>query len=211
MLPSGTTVCRRIRGYDKDSYKNGPFARSISFLHTVSLFAYERPFVPKMRQPDLFSSPFERSATFLHICAPLLTSPLTKVGRRQLCFFLCTIGTRIGTKPGQGLMTVGRLVSYTCNSEQRACCALVETWIAATFVNYAAPAEMLPGPESLKGHVVLLRTAFPALRFRVEELIADEECVAACVTFSGTHRRVFRDSPPLTSPVPGHRCIWSAL
>lgn len=34
--------------------------------------------------------------------------------------------------------------------------ALVDTWVAATFVNHAAPAEMLSGPESLKGHVVLL-------------------------------------------------------
>ena len=74
--------------------------------------------------------------------------------------------------------------------------ALVETWVAATFVNHAAPAEMLSGPESLKGHVVLLRTAFPDLYFTVEELIADEECVAARVTFGGTHRGVFRGFPP---------------
>jgi steroid delta-isomerase-like uncharacterized protein len=73
--------------------------------------------------------------------------------------------------------------------------ALVETWVAATFVNHAAPAEMLSGPESLKGHVVLLRTAFPDLHFTVEELIADEERVAARVTFRGTHRGVFRGFP----------------
>ncbi len=74
--------------------------------------------------------------------------------------------------------------------------ALVETWMAATFVNHAAPAEMLSGPESLKGHVVLLRTSFPDLHFTVEELIADEERVATRVTFRGTHRGVFRGFPP---------------
>jgi predicted ester cyclase len=74
--------------------------------------------------------------------------------------------------------------------------ALVDIWVAATFVNHAAPAEMLPGPESLKGHVVLLRTAFPDLHFRIEDLIADKERVAARVTFSGTHRGVFRGFPP---------------
>jgi predicted SnoaL-like aldol condensation-catalyzing enzyme len=74
--------------------------------------------------------------------------------------------------------------------------ALVDTWIAATFVNHAAPIEMLPGPESLKGHVVLLRMAFPDLHFTVEELIADEERVAARVTFGGTHRGVFQGFPP---------------
>ena len=74
--------------------------------------------------------------------------------------------------------------------------ALVDTWVAATFVNHAAPAEMLSGPESLKGHVVLLRAAFPDVHFTVEELIADEEHVAARVTFGGTHRGVFRGFPP---------------
>jgi steroid delta-isomerase-like uncharacterized protein len=74
--------------------------------------------------------------------------------------------------------------------------ALVETWVAATFVNHAAPVHMLPGPESLKEHVVLLRIAFPDLHFMVEELIADEERVAARVTFGGTHRGVFRGFPP---------------
>ena len=74
--------------------------------------------------------------------------------------------------------------------------ALVETWVAATFVNHAAPVPMLPGPESLKEHIVLLRIAFPDLHFAVEELIADEERIAARVTFEGTHRGVFRGFPP---------------
>lgn len=74
--------------------------------------------------------------------------------------------------------------------------ALADVWVAATFVNHAAPAHMLPGPESLKEHVVLLRIAFPDLHFRIEDLIADEERVAARVTFGGTHRGMFRGFPP---------------
>jgi len=74
--------------------------------------------------------------------------------------------------------------------------ALADSWVAATFVNHATRAEMLPGPESLKEHVVLLRTAFPDLHFRIEDLIADEEHAAAYVTFSGTHKGVFRGLPP---------------
>ena len=74
--------------------------------------------------------------------------------------------------------------------------ALVETWVAATFLNHAVFVHMLPGPESLKEHVVLLRMAFPDLHFTVEELIADEDRVAARVTFRGTHRGVFRGFPP---------------
>ncbi len=78
--------------------------------------------------------------------------------------------------------------------------ALADAWVAATFVNHAAPADMLPGPESLKGHVVLLRTAFPDLHFRIEDLIADKERIAARVTFSGTHRGVFRGFLPTDRP-----------
>ena len=74
--------------------------------------------------------------------------------------------------------------------------ALVDMWVAATFENHAAPAETLPGPESLKAHVVLLRTAFPDLHFTIEELIADEERVAVRVMFSGTHKGVFQGFPP---------------
>jgi len=74
--------------------------------------------------------------------------------------------------------------------------ALADAWVAATFVNHATPDIMLPGPESLKEHVVLLRIAFPDLHFTVEDLIADEERVATRVTFEGTHRGVFRGFPP---------------
>lgn len=88
---------------------------------------------------------------------------------------------------------------------------LVDTWVAATFVNHAAPAEMLPGSESLKEHVVLLRIAFPDLHFRIEDLIADEERVAARVTFGALTEECSGDSPQLTSHVYSHRCIWSAL
>jgi predicted ester cyclase len=78
--------------------------------------------------------------------------------------------------------------------------ALVDTWVAANFVNHAAPAHRPSGPESLKEHVVLLRVAFPDMHFKIEELIADEECVAARVTFQGIHRGVFRGFPPTDKP-----------
>jgi len=74
--------------------------------------------------------------------------------------------------------------------------ALVETWVATTFLNHAAPVHILRGLESLKEHVILLRIAFPDLHFTVEELIADEERVAVRVTFRDTHRGVFRGFPP---------------
>lgn len=78
--------------------------------------------------------------------------------------------------------------------------ALVDTWVAASFVNHAASVDMLPGPEALKEHVVLLRIAFPHLHFRIEDLIADEERVAARVTFRGNHKGVFRGFLPTEKP-----------
>jgi steroid delta-isomerase-like uncharacterized protein len=44
------------------------------------------------------------------------------------------------------------------------------------------------GPESLRGLVGMLRTAFPDLHFTIEELIAEGEMVAGRFTMRGTHQ-----------------------
>jgi hypothetical protein len=89
--------------------------------------------------------------------------------------------------------------------------ALVETWVAATFLNHADPIHMLLGPESLKEHVVLLCIAFPDLHFTIKELIADEERVAARVTFGALTEECSGDFPQRTRHVSNRRCIWFAL
>ena len=44
--------------------------------------------------------------------------------------------------------------------------------IAPDFINHEAPPGMDRGPESMRGLATMLRTAFPDLRFTIEELIA---------------------------------------
>jgi predicted ester cyclase len=47
----------------------------------------------------------------------------------------------------------------------------------------------------------LLTTAFPDLRVRIEDLIAEDDKVAARLTFAGTHQGPFRDFAPTGRPV----------
>ena len=47
----------------------------------------------------------------------------------------------------------------------------------------------------------LLTTAFPDLRVRIEDLIAEDDKVAARLTFAGTHLGPFRDFAPTGRPV----------
>src|SRR5712692_7211048 len=79
--------------------------------------------------------------------------------------------------------------------------ALADAWVAATFVNHAAPTAMLRGPESLKWQVILWRTAFPDLRFTIEDLVAEGDRVAMRLTFSGTHKGVFQRIAPTGTAV----------
>jgi predicted ester cyclase len=47
----------------------------------------------------------------------------------------------------------------------------------------------------------MLATAFPDLRVRIEDLIAEDDKVAARLTFAGTHQGPFRDFAPTGRPV----------
>ncbi len=52
------------------------------------------------------------------------------------------------------------------------------------------------GPEAQTQQVVLYRTAFPDLRFTIEDQIAEGDKVVNRVTARGTHRGEFRGIPP---------------
>ena len=51
------------------------------------------------------------------------------------------------------------------------------------------------GPEAYKRVCSQYVSAFPDLRFKVEDLIAEKNKVAACWSVSGTHEREFRGIP----------------
>jgi len=52
------------------------------------------------------------------------------------------------------------------------------------------------GPESLRRLIIMLRTAFPDLRFTIEELIAERDIVAGRLIMEGTHDGPLMGMPP---------------
>ncbi len=64
----------------------------------------------------------------------------------------------------------------------------VEEIIAPDFHNHEAPPGQDRGPDSMRGLVAMLRTAFPDLHFEIEEVIAEGDTVAGRLTMTGTHR-----------------------
>ena len=79
--------------------------------------------------------------------------------------------------------------------------SVVDELIAPDFFNHAAPPATNRGPESLRWLANLLRTAFPDLRFTIEELVAEGDIVAGRLTMSGTN-----EGPLVGMPPPGVRC-----
>src|SRR3954451_11790403 len=58
--------------------------------------------------------------------------------------------------------------------------------IAAEHVHHVGDRE-LSGPEGVRGAVTWLRTAFPDLRFEIDDLMSEDDRVALRWTASGTH------------------------
>jgi predicted ester cyclase len=65
--------------------------------------------------------------------------------------------------------------------------AIADELVAPDFINHEAPPGRNRGPESMRGVATMLRTAFPDLRFTIEELVAEGDIVAGRLTMSGTH------------------------
>ena len=72
----------------------------------------------------------------------------------------------------------------------------VEEMIAPNFVNHESPPGMDRGPDSMRGLVTMLRTAFPDLHFTIEDLIAEGDIVAGRLTMTGTHNGPLMGMPP---------------
>jgi steroid delta-isomerase-like uncharacterized protein len=75
--------------------------------------------------------------------------------------------------------------------------AVVDELIAPEFINHEAPpGANNRGPESLRMVITMLRSAFPDLRFAIEELIAEGDIVAGRLTMNGTHQGSLMGMPP---------------
>jgi predicted ester cyclase len=74
--------------------------------------------------------------------------------------------------------------------------SVVDELIVPDFLNHEAPPGRDRGPESMRGLATMLRTAFPDLRFTIEELVAEGDIVAGRLTMSGTHDGPLMGMPP---------------
>lgn len=72
----------------------------------------------------------------------------------------------------------------------------VDDLIASEFVNHEAPPGMDRGPDSMRGLVAMLRTAFPDLHFTIEAVVAEGDTVAGRLTMRGTHQGPLMGMPP---------------
>ena len=74
--------------------------------------------------------------------------------------------------------------------------AVADELVTPDFLNHEAPPERNRGPESMKGAVTMLRTAFVDLHFTIEELVAEGDTVVGRVIMRGSHRGLFQGMPP---------------
>jgi predicted ester cyclase len=69
--------------------------------------------------------------------------------------------------------------------------AIADELVSADFVNHDAPPHVPGGPEGLRQMVVILRTAFPDLRYEIKEVIGQGDWVAVRTILYGTHNGPF--------------------
>ncbi len=88
----------------------------------------------------------------------------------------------------------------------RARLAVADELVAADYRSHAAPPGTPAGPDGLRQAVALLRAAFPDGRYVMEDLIGEDDRVAARLVFRGTHRGPYRGIPPT-----GRRVVQAQL
>jgi steroid delta-isomerase-like uncharacterized protein len=75
--------------------------------------------------------------------------------------------------------------------------SLLDTLIGAAYVDHNPSPGQPAGAAGVKGKVETLRSAFPDLRFSLEELVAEGDLVAARYSWRGTHKgEAFLGIPP---------------
>lgn len=78
---------------------------------------------------------------------------------------------------------------------------LADELVSADFLNHEVPAGAPRGPAGLRQLVTMLRTAFPDIHYDVQELLAEDDTVAARTILRGTHQGPFMGIPPTGRPV----------
>ena len=74
--------------------------------------------------------------------------------------------------------------------------AVVDELVATNYVGHSTVAPEVKGPEGLKQRITQLRTAFPDIKFTIDDLVAEGDKVATRTTFRGTHKGDFMGVAP---------------
>lgn len=78
---------------------------------------------------------------------------------------------------------------------------LIDELVTPDFVDHEEFPGSSPGREGAKEFFAMLRTAFPDLRFTVEDMLAEGDRVAVRLTLQGTHQGPFLDMGPTGRPL----------
>lgn len=73
---------------------------------------------------------------------------------------------------------------------------LLDTLVGAAYVDHNPVAGQAAGAAGVKARVAALREGFPDLRFTLEDIVGEDEIVAARYHWRGTHRGSFLGIPP---------------
>ncbi len=73
---------------------------------------------------------------------------------------------------------------------------LLDTIVGAAYVDHSPASGQAAGAAGVKAKVAALREGFPDLRFTLEEIVGEDEIVAARYHWRGTHRGSFLGIPP---------------
>ena len=74
--------------------------------------------------------------------------------------------------------------------------AAMEKYIAPDCVDHDLPPGMPQGIEGVKMFASIFFTAFPDIRIKAEDMIAEGDKVVARISFGGTHQGAFQGIPP---------------
>lgn len=64
----------------------------------------------------------------------------------------------------------------------------VRNQLAPDFLDHELPPGISPGPEGVIQYRVMLHKAFPDLKIKIEDIVAEGDRVAVRATWTGTHR-----------------------
>ena len=84
----------------------------------------------------------------------------------------------------------------------------VRKQLAADFRDHEMPPGTPPGPEAVLQYGAMLHTAFPDLRVKIEDMVAEGDRVAVRASWSGTHRGPL---PMIPAPVSNRAFTFTGM